>query len=114
MNCENVIILTNIVRNSFRIGSPEASSDRDYSHIVRTMNIGYGLSHDKILDIVRTQMKDAVKKVSSYDYDTPAEKYRRRHWVITQAKRWGLGCVEVNRIWSQSVNKTWLPVEEAA
>lgn len=24
MNCENVIILTNIVRNSFRIGPPEA------------------------------------------------------------------------------------------
>lgn len=114
MSCENVIILTNIVRNSFRIGSPEASPDCDYGLIVRSMNSAYGLSHDKILDIVRAQMKEAVKKVSSYDYDTTAEKYRRRHWVITQAKRWGLGCVEVNKLWTQYVNKTWLTMEEAA
>lgn len=114
MNCENVIILTNVVRNSFQIECLEASPDHDYDLIVRSMNSAYGLSHDKILDIVRTQLGEAVKKVSSYDYYTIAEKYRRRHWLITQAKRWGLGCVEVNKIWSQSVNRSWLPMEEAA
>lgn len=87
---ENTAILKKVVSDSFKPDSRHSAESIDYLKITKDMQDKYGVDGTQISEIVLTEFVSAVKEMCKINNLSLTEKYRRRRWVLTQGKRWGM------------------------
>lgn len=105
---ENTAILKKVVSDSFKPDSRHSAESIDYLKITKDMQDKYGVDGTQISEIVLTEFVSAVKEMCKINNLSLTEKYRRRRWVLTQGKRWGMDTTVLTYGMNKHGGDAWL------